>query len=91
MSTAGASFQPRHHPKHRPGSGNRPGYPGALLRPREDEPPQCPLPGSQQEHGAQGLSWHVCGYLRLSIDSLRSIKVKYGEEETRREEQRTGW
>lgn len=80
ISSDGASFQPCHHPKHCPSSGNHPGHPGALLRPREHEPPQRPLPRSQQEHGAQGLSGHVCGYLRLSIGSQR-LMMKDEEEE----------
>lgn len=80
VSSAGAPFQPRHHPKHRPSSGNRPRHPGALLHPREHEPPQRPLPRSQQEYGAQGLSRHVCGYLRLPIGSQRSM-VEEGDEE----------
>lgn len=67
IPSGGASVQSRHHPEHRESRGNRPGRPRAVLRPREDEPPQRALSRSKQEHGAEGLPWHVRGHLRLSI------------------------
>lgn len=61
------TFQPRHHPEHRPSSGRGPGHPGALLRPREDVPAQHPLPGRGQERRPQSLPQHDSGLLRLQI------------------------
>lgn len=65
--SGGAPVQPRHHPEHRQSRGHHPRHPGALLRPGEDEPPQRPLPGPRQEHGAQGVPRHVGGHVRLSV------------------------
>lgn len=41
-----------------------------MLCSRQNEPPQRPLPGSKQEHGAKGLPKHVCGYMRLPVGPL---------------------
>lgn len=67
FSPGGPPLQSRHHPEHRQSCWHRSRHPRAVLRPGEDEPPQCSLPGSQQEHGAEGLPWHVRGYVRLPI------------------------
>lgn len=67
FSPGGPSLQSRHHPEHCQSCGHRSRHPGAVLRPGEDEPPQRSLPGSQQEHGAEGLPRHVGGYVRLPI------------------------
>lgn len=65
--TGGTAVQPRHHPEHRQSSGDRAWCPRALLRSREDESSQRAFPGSEQEHGPEGLPWNVCGHLCLSV------------------------
>lgn len=69
-SSGGTSFQSRHYPEHCQSCGNCPWCAWAMLCSRQDEPPQRPLPGSKQEHGAKGLPKHVCGYMRLPVGPL---------------------
>lgn len=85
--SGGASLQPRHHPEHRPGRGNRPRRSRAVLRAGEDESPQRALPGPKQEYGAEGLPRHVRGHLLLSVEEepldLRSATMKKGGQKCR--------
>lgn len=68
-STVAETFQPRHHPEHRPSSRGRPWHPRALLRPWKDVLTQYPLLRRGQECGPEGLPEHDSGLLRLPIMS----------------------
>lgn len=62
------ALEPRHHPKHCEGGGNRSRHSGALLCSGQDELSECSLPGPQPEHGVEGLPQHVCGDLWLPVE-----------------------
>lgn len=68
-STVPETFEPRHHPEHRPSSRSCPWHSRALLCPWEDVLTQYPLLRRGQERGPEGLPEHDSGFLRLPIMS----------------------
>jgi len=52
-----------------------------VLRSRQDEFPQCSIPGPRQEYGAEGLPQHVCGHVRLSVGPSKLPEAAMNEDE----------